>query len=110
LGAIDFVSKPVARERLQISVANAFKLDALTTEVRRSRFSIKTHLQLSDIVIKSPAMETIAGLARRAAALDAPLLIEGEVGTGKETLARAIYSSGMRAEEPFVMIDCSTIA
>ncbi|MBV2144285.1 sigma-54 dependent transcriptional regulator [Falsochrobactrum sp. TDYN1] len=109
LGAADFVTKPVAFERLQISVANAFKLDALTHEVKRTRSSLKTHILLSDMVTKSPEMGKVAILARRVTALDTPLLIEGEVGTGKETLARAICCGGARWQAPFVSVDCRSL-
>ncbi|MFQ0815658.1 Fis family transcriptional regulator [Brucella anthropi] len=109
LGAVDFVTKPVASERVQVSIANVLKIDALTQEIRRARSSLKAHLALSDMATKSPEMERVAVLARRASALDAPLLIEGEPGSGKETLARAICSGGARWRGPFVTVDCRTL-
>ncbi len=54
-------------------------------------------------------MERVSILARRASALDAPLLIEGEPGSGKETLARAICSGGARWRGPFVTVDCRSL-
>ncbi len=110
LGAVDFMTKPVVFERMQVSVANAFKLDSLTQELKRTRSSQKSHILLSDMVTKSPEMEKVAMLARRVTPLDTPLLIEGEVGTGKETLARAISSGGTRWQGPFVAIDCRSLA
>ncbi|WP_036578029.1 sigma-54-dependent transcriptional regulator, partial [Brucella anthropi] len=109
MGAVDFVTKPVAFERVQVSVSNVLKIDALTQEIRRARSSLKAHLTLSDMAIKSPEMERVSILARRASALDAPLLIEGEPGSGKETLARAICSGGARWRGPFVTVDCRTL-
>lgn len=109
LGAVDFLIKPAAFERLQLSVANAFKLDALTQELQRTRFPLKRHIQLSDMAAKSPEMEKVAILARRAAALDAPLLIEGEPGAGKETLARAISCGSDRWQASFVAVDCRSL-
>ena len=110
LGAVDFMTKPVVFERMQVSVANAFKLDSLTQELKRTRSSQKPHILLSDMVTKSQDMEKVAMLARRVTPLDTPLLIEGEVGTGKETLARAISSGGTRWQGPFVAIDCRSLA
>lgn len=110
LGAVDFMTKPVVFERMQVSVANAFKLDSLTQELKRTRSSQKSHILLSEMVTKSPEMEKVAMLARRVTPLDTPLLIEGEVGTGKETLARAISSGGTRWQGPFVAIDCRSLA
>lgn len=110
LGAVDFMTKPVVVERMQVSVANAFKLDSLTQELKRTRSSQKSHILLSEMVTKSPEMEKVAALARRVTPLDTPLLIEGEVGTGKETLARAISSGGTRWQGQFVAIDCRSLA
>lgn len=109
MGAVDFVTKPLAFERVQVSVSNVLKIDALTQEIRRARSSLKAHLTLSDMAIKSPEMERVSILARRASALDAPLLIEGEPGSGKETLARAICSGGARWRGPFVTVDCRSL-
>lgn len=105
LGAVDFITKPAMFERVQLAVPNALKIDALTHEIRRNR-SFKTHFALSDITAASPEMERVVTAARRAAALDAPLLIEGEAGTGKETLARAICAGGARWRGAFIDVDC----
>ncbi|MBC2887513.1 sigma-54-dependent Fis family transcriptional regulator [Ochrobactrum sp. CM-21-5] len=109
LGAVDFVAKPVIFERVQVSIANVLKIDALTHELKRARSSLKAHLTLSDMATKSPEMEKVVTLARRASALDAPLLIEGEPGSGKETLARAICSGGSRWRGPFIPVDCRSL-
>lgn len=109
LGAVDFVTKPVACERLQISVANALKLDALANELRRQRLSVKSQMQLCDMVTKSPEMKKVVRLARRIAALDSPFLIEGEPGTGKKSLARAICCNETRGQESFHTLDCRTL-
>ncbi len=106
LGAVEFLSKPLVPERVQVSIANVLKLDALTRELRRARSPLKEHLALADMVARSPEMERVMILARRAAALDAPLLIEGEEGAGKETLARAVCGAGSRWREAFVAVDC----
>lgn len=110
LGATDFMTKPVVFERMQVSVANAFKLDSLSQELKRTRTTQKSHILLSELVMKSQEMENVSTLARRVMQLDSPLLIEGEYGTGKETLARAISSGGTRWQGAFVAIDCRVIA
>lgn len=108
LGAVDFVTTPVVPERVQLSISNVLKLDALAHEVRRNR-SLRTHFPLSDIIARSPDMDRAMVAARRAAALDAPLLLDGEPGSGKETLARAICSGGARWRETFTTVDCRTL-
>ena len=54
-------------------------------------------------------MQRTAALARKAAATDMPILIEGETGVGKEVLARAIRAAGPRAGKPFVTVNCGAI-
>jgi two-component system NtrC family response regulator len=62
------------------------------------------------IVGESSRMEEIYTVIRKAASWDANVCIEGENGTGKELVARALHSSGPRRDNPFVTLDCSTIA
>lgn len=58
----------------------------------------------------SAAMRRLYPLCERMAASDIPLVIEGETGTGKELLAEAIHDAGARKNQPFVVLDCSTLA
>ena len=57
----------------------------------------------------SPAMQRIYPLCVRIAASDAPILIEGETGTGKEQLAESLHEEGPRAQGPFVVFDCTAV-
>lgn len=57
----------------------------------------------------SDRMKDIVEQAKRMAQLDAPLLISGEVGTGKELIARACHDASMRRENQFVVVNCSTL-
>ncbi|MCJ8168441.1 sigma-54-dependent transcriptional regulator [Atopomonas sediminilitoris] len=57
----------------------------------------------------SPPMRTLLARAQRLAQLDAPLLIQGETGTGKELIARASHSGGGRASEPFLALNCAAV-
>jgi TyrR family helix-turn-helix protein len=57
----------------------------------------------------SPAIRTLKARAQRVAALDAPLLIQGETGTGKELVARACHASSARHGEPFLALNCAAL-
>ena len=109
-GAFDFVVKPVAPERLRVSLANALKVGALAGEVSRMSRSRAGTLEFADIVMRSAPMERVRDLGRRAARLSAPVLIEGETGTGKDIFARAIHGSSPRRTRPFVSVNCAAIA
>ncbi|NHI01739.1 transcriptional regulator TyrR [Oceanimonas sp. MB9] len=62
-----------------------------------------------DFIAHSPAMTELLREARRLAVLDAPLLIQGETGTGKEQLARACHRASLRGEGPFMLLNCAAI-
>jgi DNA-binding NtrC family response regulator len=108
-GAVDFFVKPVAPERLVISLRNAMKLEALETAIRAEHSKRAGTLTLADITSQSPAMERVKMLAGKAAKSTIPVLIEGETGVGKEMIARIIQGMGDRAGKPFVTVNCGTI-
>ena len=62
-----------------------------------------------DIQGPSPAMAELRAFVARAAAVDAPVLLTGETGTGKSLAARVIHRSGGRADGPFLVINCAGI-
>jgi DNA-binding NtrC family response regulator len=64
---------------------------------------------LAALVGRSPAMDHVRQLVRMAARVEAPVLIEGETGTGKELVARAIHAVGGRAAAPFVPVNCAAV-
>jgi DNA-binding NtrC family response regulator len=108
-GAVDFFVKPVAPERLIVSLRNALKLDALETVVRSERNRRAGTLGLHDIVTRSPTLHRVLTLSQKAAKSQIPVLIEGETGTGKELIARVIQGMSDRATKPFVTVNCSAI-
>jgi DNA-binding NtrC family response regulator len=108
-GAVDFVVKPVGAERLQVSLRNALNTSALAGELQRLKRSRSGTLTFKDIVTRSPAMHAILRNAEKAAASTIPVLIEGQSGSGKEMIARAIHGSGERRTKPFVAVNCGAI-
>jgi DNA-binding NtrC family response regulator len=108
-GAADFFVKPVAPERLVVSLRNALKLGELETLLRTDRNRFAGTLAPTDIVTRAPAMDRVLSLCARAARSTLPVLIEGEAGVGKDLVARVIHGSGDRAGKPFVAIDCAAL-
>jgi DNA-binding NtrC family response regulator len=108
-GAADYFVKPVAPERLVISLRNAMKLDALEATIRSERARKAGTFSASDMIAKAPAMARVISLCAKAAKSNIPVLIEGETGVGKELIARIIQGSGDRAGKPFITVNCGAI-
>ena len=108
-GATDFVVKPVGAERLQVSIKNAMRMDALESEVRRINRQASNNLTFKDLVTKSPEMARVIRLGERTAKSTIPVLIEGESGVGKELVARAIQGASDRRGKTFVTVNCGAI-
>ncbi|HVY56781.1 MAG TPA: sigma-54 dependent transcriptional regulator [Xanthobacteraceae bacterium] len=105
-GAADFIVKPVGLERLQVSLANALARRALERELARLDPGIPN---LASLVARSTRMRAVVHAADKAAGTSLPILIEGEPGTGRALLARAIHHSGPRRTRPFVSLDLRAV-
>ena len=108
-GAVDFVVKPVSPERLEVSIKNALKIDALEGEISRMKAASRGELGFAGLVAGSEMMARVVDLGRRAAKSSIPVLIEGESGVGKELIARALHGGSDRAGKPFIAVNCRTI-
>lgn len=108
-GACDYLTKPAVKERLQVSIDNALRLNVLSGEVAKMQRSRNGRMSFTDLVGNSPKMSEAIALGERAADSDIPVLIEGESGVGKELFARAIHGCSSRAGKPFVAVNCGAI-
>ncbi len=108
-GAQDFFVKPVGPERLQVSIANALKSGALSSEIRRMKGRQSGNLTFSDVLMNSANMLEAMRMAERAAGSDIPVLLEGESGVGKEIVAQAIHGSSSRSDKPIVAVNCGAL-
>ena len=109
-GATDYLAKPVAPERM---------LEALAAHADRRRGhgelaplseKLAPALSLDQLVGAAPEFRAALAVAAKAARNRLPILIVGEPGTGKETFARAIHDSSLRARGPLIEIDCKAVA
>lgn len=108
-GAADYFVKPVAPERLIISLRNAMKLDALEAAIRSERARRAGTFTSADMIARAPRMARVIALCSKAGKSNLPILIEGESGVGKELTARIIQGSSDRAGRPFVAVNCGAI-
>lgn len=101
----DFHTLPTDTERLVFSIGHAYGMACLKRQVRND-----PPLAVDkDMVGSSPAMTAVFRSLRKVANNNAPVLITGETGTGKELAARAIHDSSPRAGGPYVAINCGAI-
>ena len=108
-GAYDFVVKPVGAERLQFSIKNALRADALEEEIRRINRRATGTLTFKDLVFSGDEMARIIRLGERAAKSTIPVLLEGESGVGKELVARAVQGGSDRKGRSFVTVNCGAL-
>ncbi|HEX3700382.1 MAG TPA: sigma-54 dependent transcriptional regulator [Phenylobacterium sp.] len=108
-GAMDFFVKPLAPERIIVSIRNALSMGDLKGEVDRLKKHATGRTTFDDLIGASPAMVMVKRLGERAAKSSIPILITGESGVGKEVIARAVHGSSERAGKPFVAVNCGAI-
>ncbi|MCA1957629.1 MAG: sigma-54 dependent transcriptional regulator [Nitrospira sp.] len=109
LGAYDYLTKPVDRERFPMVVEKALERHALVSENKQLRDRLETRFRFDQLVGKSESMQRIYGLVEMVADSDVTVLLTGESGTGKEVVARAIHHKSPRADQPFVTVNCGAL-
>ena len=109
-GATDYLSKPFRMEQITIAVRRILESKRLARENVQYRQERADRFGVRNLIGQSPAMVEVYKLVARVAGLDTTVLIQGETGTGKELVARAIHHASPRADGPFVVVDCSALA
>ncbi|MFP5329019.1 MAG: sigma-54-dependent transcriptional regulator [Alphaproteobacteria bacterium] len=109
-GATDFLVRPVAPGRLLEALAAAADRRRPTGELMPLAEKLAPSLPLEQLVGATPEFRSSLAVAAKAARNRLPILIVGEPGTGKETIARAIHAASLRARLPLVSLDCKAVA
>jgi two-component system response regulator GlrR len=104
-GVFGYLTKPYDADELLAQIVRALTLHGGTS----SKSAGAGQIWREDIITRSSVMEDLLAKAQRVAAGDASVLIQGESGSGKELLARAIHRASPRANQPFVAINCGAI-
>jgi two-component system response regulator AtoC len=109
LGAYDFLTKPIDPTQLKIVMDRALTKRALQDEVLQLRQQLKENYSFHNIISKNPEMHKIFQLIRHIGGTKSTVLIEGETGTGKELIARAVHYSSEDRQGSLVAINCAAL-
>jgi len=110
-GAQDYLPKPFTPEQVRYAVRRVLDAKELERRLRDAEARLSAADADDDFFeTASPAFRSVMQQAARVAAADAPVLLTGESGTGKNVLARWIWQRGPRAERAFVSVNCPTLS
>ena len=109
-GAYDFIEKPFASERLVETVRRALEHGRLVHENRALRGALAGERTLTTRLIgRSASIEHVRRLIANVGPTDAPVLINGDTGSGKELIARSLHELSSRRDKPFLAINCAAL-
>jgi two-component system NtrC family response regulator len=109
LGALDYLTKPITGEELLLKIEQVFTASTMKQELTQHRTLQQIIHRERRLTGPSEVLEKIRQQIRIVGKSDATVLIEGETGSGKELVARAIHACSPRAGGPFVALNCGAI-
>ena len=108
-GAFDYIVKPVNLDQLDVALTRAQQHVLLLRENAQLRSQLRSMESIKNIVTANVTMQNVLKAVREVAETHFTVLIEGETGTGKELVARAIHELSPRSTHPFVPVNCGAI-
>jgi len=109
-GAVDYVTKPVNLDKLEMMLLRALKGNRLEQENKQLRQQLDKQFGLEKLIGRSPLMVEVFETIRQVADSRATILVQGESGTGKELVAQAVHALSPRKEKPFVAVHCAALS
>ncbi len=109
-GAVDFLTKPVNIERLEVLIQRALKTKTLEVEVKQLHERLDEKFNFDGILGHSQKLKDVLDRVKLVAPSRATVLVEGESGTGKELVAQAIHQSSPRLRAPFIAVHCAALS
>jgi DNA-binding NtrC family response regulator len=110
LGAVDFLQKHYEPESLLSRIHQLHQIWSLEQENRQLKEQAQFQFGFEQLIGSAAAIMSLKKQILQVASADAGILIQGETGTGKELVARAIHYHSTRRDEPFVTVDCAGIS
>ena len=110
LGAVDFLEKPINPEELLFIIEKERERQLLVDQNAYFMRELSKRYKIENIVGRSPAMMEVFEKVRSVAESEAPVLIVGENGTGKELIANHLHYSSARCRGPLISVSCATLA
>src|ERR1041384_5879440 len=108
-GAIDYITKPVRPEQLELAVNQALEVVRLRRENERLRKEVMQYRNERQIIGDSASIRRVLQTVATAAPTRATVLLEGESGTGKKLFARTIHAQSDRRDGPFIQLNCAPL-
>jgi DNA-binding NtrC family response regulator len=109
IGAFDYLTKPIVDDEIRVVVEKAVRQQSLLFENRTLRDQLDMHYGLGNVVGHDPRMRKIFDLVEAVADSRTTVLMNGESGTGKSLIARAIHHRSPRKDRPFVEVSCGSL-
>lgn len=109
LGASDYITKPFKRDELVVVIEKILQMQRLEGEVDRLRSELGEKYTFGNIIGESAKIKKVFEIISNVSNTEANILIQGETGTGKELVARAIHYNSARKNYPFVKVDCAAL-
>ena len=109
MGAYDFLTKPIDVDNLRLVLQRALRDCALQDEVAMLRAQLQSRYQFHNVLSKNPRMHAAFELIANVAHTTTTVLIEGETGTGKEQVARAIHQASVGRTGPLIAVNCAAL-
>lgn len=109
-GAYNYLTKPFDNDQLLVVIKNALEKNELLAEVQELRQKAGKGAVLSRIIGRGEGIREVVGQIQKVADSNLTVLVQGETGTGKELVARALHEESSRRNKPFVAVDCGALA
>jgi DNA-binding NtrC family response regulator len=110
LGAVDFFQKPFEAETINARINQLYHIWQLEQENKRLKEQVRYQFGFDPLIGNSTSILKLKRMITQVAPSDASILIQGETGTGKELVARAIHHHSTRNDKPFIPVDCGGIS